>query len=87
MGASLKMASATSKAYTDILQNMTVDKASGLIAAAVRDKELMRALLLTPAAGPRAQAAAVRKVNAWLADPVAQAFGGATLPEPAQGVE
>jgi hypothetical protein len=86
MGASLKMAAAGSKAYTDILQNMTVDKASGLIAAAVRDKELMRALLLTSSAGPRAEAAAVRKVNAWLAEPVAQAFGQPTS-EPAQGVE
>jgi hypothetical protein len=75
MGASIKLAGATSKAYTDILQNMTVDKASGIIAAAVRDKELMRTLLLTPSAGPRAHAAAARRVNAWLAAPAAQAIG------------
>jgi hypothetical protein len=78
MGASIKLAGAGSKAYTDLLQSMTVDKATGIIAAAVRDKELMRSLLVSTAEGPRAQASAVRRVNAWLADPAAQAIGQAT---------
>jgi len=64
-GASLKTASAGSKLFNDILNNLTTDKAEVLLNKAVFDDELMKILLMD--GGPKGNTKMVeRRLSNWL---------------------
>lgn len=56
--------------FRRLANGMTTNKARSLIVGAVDDPELYRSLLVGPTDTPGKQAAALRKINAWMAVPL-----------------
>jgi len=64
-GVSLQAAQIGSGRARQVLQNLTNDRAESLLVDAIKDPELMSALLRN-ARDPRAERASLSRINAWL---------------------